>query len=75
VIKSRGIRWSEHVACMGRRICFKFLSEIWREESILVDLGADGRIILKLKKEQGVRMWIGYVWLTKELSVRLFRTR
>jgi hypothetical protein len=48
VIKSRRIRWAEHVACMGRGEVF---TGFWlggpKLRDHFEDLGVDGRIILK----------------------------
>jgi hypothetical protein len=49
MIKPRGIRWAEHVACFGGR--GEMHTGIWlrnlRERDLLVDLGVNGRIILE----------------------------
>ena len=49
VLKSRIMRWAEHVARMGdRRGIFRVLVGNLRERGYLGDQGLDGRIILKL---------------------------
>ena len=48
VIKSRGMRWAGHVACMGsRRGVYRFWWGNLRERDHLGHPGVDGRIILK----------------------------
>jgi len=48
VIKSRRMRWVQHVACMGRKEAY---TGFWwgnlRERDHLKDPGVDGRIILR----------------------------
>jgi hypothetical protein len=49
VIKSRRMRWAEHVARMGRgEVCTEFWWGNLREGDHLGDPGIDGRIILGL---------------------------
>jgi hypothetical protein len=48
VMKSRRMRWTEHVECMGnRRFAFRVLVERSGGRDHLEDLGVNGRIILK----------------------------
>jgi hypothetical protein len=48
VIKTRRMRWAVHVAYMGRgEVHAGFWSGNLRERDHFVDLGMDGRIILK----------------------------
>jgi hypothetical protein len=48
VIKSRRIRWVEHVICIGEmRNAYKILVRKPEGKSPLKDLGIDGRIILE----------------------------
>ena len=48
VIKSRSLRWAEHVARMGRvEVDTGFWWENLRENENLEDAGVDGRIILR----------------------------
>jgi hypothetical protein len=48
-IKSRTMKWAEHVACMGeRKVAYKVLLGKPEERNHLKDPGIDGRMILKL---------------------------
>jgi hypothetical protein len=48
VIKSRRMRWVEHVACMGeKRVVYRMLVGNSKERDHLEDPGVDGRIILR----------------------------
>ena len=47
VIKSKRMRWVEHMARMGERCVQGFGGEILKEREHLEDLSMDGRIILK----------------------------
>jgi hypothetical protein len=48
VIKSRIMRWAEHVACMGRgEMCTGFWWRNLRERNHLEDPDVDGRLILR----------------------------
>ena len=48
VIKSRGIRWAEHVARVGdRKVVYSVVLGRPEGKSHLEDLGIDGRIILR----------------------------
>jgi hypothetical protein len=64
VIKSRKIRWADHIARMGKR---EVHTGFWwgnlREGDHLGDPGVDGRIILKwiFKTRDGA--WTGLSWL------------
>jgi hypothetical protein len=64
VIKSRRLRWTGRVACMGRE---KVYTGLWyvnfREIHNLVDTGADGRIILKCVFKKWDRAWTGLIRL------------
>jgi hypothetical protein len=58
VIKSRRMRWVEHVARMGGgEVYTGFMWGNLRERDHLEDLGVDGRIILKWIRD--VRAWTG----------------
>ena len=49
VIKSRTMKWAEHVAYMGeRKVAYKVLLGKPEERNHLKDPGIDGRMILKL---------------------------
>jgi hypothetical protein len=47
VIKSRRMKWAEHVACMGKISATKFWSEHLKRRNHSKDLDVDGRIILE----------------------------
>jgi hypothetical protein len=57
-MKSRRMRWVEHVACMGKKEVHEGL---WwgdlRERDHLEDPGIDGRIILKWISRSGLEAW------------------
>jgi hypothetical protein len=61
VIKSRRIRWAEHVALMGeRRGVYSALVEKPEGKGLLGDPGVDGRIILRwIFRKWDVGVWIG----------------
>jgi len=61
VIKSRRMRWSGHVACMGEeKRCIWFCWGNRREGGHWGDLGVDGWIILGcISKTWDVGIWIG----------------
>jgi hypothetical protein len=66
VIKSRRMRWAEHVARMEeRRGVYRVLLGILRERDQLEDPGVDGRIILRwiFRKWWVVREMTGSMWL------------
>jgi hypothetical protein len=67
VIKSRRMRWTEHVSRMGAmRNSFKFLVGNPEGKRPLEDLGVDGRIISEwILQKQGGKMW------TEFISVRI----
>ena len=52
VIKSRRLRWADHVARMEEITAFKILTGILQERDLQENLGVDGRTILEwvLKK-------------------------
>jgi hypothetical protein len=63
VIKSRRLRWTGHVACMGE-LCTGFLWGNLRERGHWGEPGVDGRIILgwNFKKwDVGVRTGLGWL--------------
>jgi hypothetical protein len=62
-MKSRRMRWAEHVARMGavRNVCKVLVGKL-EERDYLGDIGIDGRIILKCAlKELDMRVWTGFV--------------
>jgi hypothetical protein len=65
VIKSRRMRWAQHVACMGKsRAIYSFLWGKLTEREHLGNPGVDGKIILRwifIKWDVGV--WAGSSWL------------
>jgi hypothetical protein len=65
VIKSRRIRWTGHVARMGRGGVYTgFWWGNMRERDHLGDRGVDGRIILTLIfRKWDVGVWTGSIWL------------
>jgi len=65
VIKSKRMRWAEHVACMGRGEAY---TGFWwgnlKERDHLGDPSVDGRIILRwIFRKWDVRVWTGSIWL------------
>jgi hypothetical protein len=68
LIKSRRIRWAEHVARMGeRRSTYSVMMGKVRERDHLGYPGVDGRIILKLIFSKWcVGAWTGLSWLRIE---------
>jgi len=64
VIKSRRMRWAEHVASMSEgKDVYSFLGNL-RERDHLGDPGADGRIILRcIFRKCDVGLWTGSNWL------------
>jgi hypothetical protein len=65
VIKSRRMRWTGHVARIGREEVY---TGFWwgnlRERGHLGDPGVDGRIILRwIFRKWDVRVWTGSSWL------------
>jgi len=65
VIKSRRMRWAEHVARMEeRRRCTGFWWVNLRERDHLGDPSSDGRIILRwIFRKWDVGLWTGSSWL------------
>jgi hypothetical protein len=65
VIKARRMRWARHVARMGEvRGAYNILVGRPEGRRPQEDLGVDGRIALRwVLGEQGLGMWIGFVWL------------
>jgi len=64
VIKSRRMRWAEHVARMGEeKGCIGSRWGNRRERNHWGDLGVDGWIILgRFSRRWDVRMWTGLCW-------------
>jgi hypothetical protein len=64
VIKSRRMRWTGHVACMGEgRGVYRGLVGKPEGKNHLGDPGVDGRIILRgIFSKWGVGVWIGSRW-------------
>jgi hypothetical protein len=64
VFKSRRLRWARHVVCIGgvRKV---FITEVEKHEGKRpLDLGADGRIILKyILTTQDARLWNRFIWV------------
>jgi len=65
VIKSRKIKWADHVARMGRgEACTGFRWGHLKERDRLGDPGVDGRIILRwFFRKWDVGVWTGSNWL------------
>jgi len=65
MIKSRRMRWAEHVPRMRRGEAYTgFWWENLRKRDHLEDPGVDGRIILKwIFRKWDVRAWTGSMWL------------
>ena len=65
VIKSRRMRWTGHVACMGRGKAYTgFLWGNLRERDHLENPGVNGRIILRwIFRRWDVGVWTGSSWL------------
>jgi len=64
VIKSRRVKWTEHVACMGdRRSAYRVLVGKPEGKDHLENINVDESIILKciLKKWDG-KAWTGLIW-------------
>jgi hypothetical protein len=76
LIKSRGMRWEEHVTHMGEmRNANKIFVGKPEDKSLLGRLGADGRIILRWNlKKYGVKFWTGFSWLRIGSSYRILCT-
>jgi hypothetical protein len=68
VIKSRKMRWAEHVARIGgeRRVQGFWWGNL-RERDHLGDAGVDGKIILRrIFRKWEVELWTGMRWLRTE---------
>ena len=67
MIKSRRMRWTGHVARMGREeACKRFSWENLKERDHMEVLGVDGRIILRwIFRKCDMRTWAGSMWLRK----------
>jgi len=65
VIKSMGMRWSEHVARMGEmEMRTQFLSGSLKGRDHSEDLGIDGKIILEcILGEWCGKVWTVLIWL------------
>jgi hypothetical protein len=65
VIKSRRMRWAEHVALMGeRRGVYRVLVGKPEGKNHLEDPGVDGRaILICILRNSDVRVWNGSSWL------------
>jgi hypothetical protein len=67
VIKSKIIRWTEHVACMGKgEACIRFWCGNLRERDHWGDPGVDGRIILRWIFRKWDVVWTGLSWVRKK---------
>jgi hypothetical protein len=73
MIKSRRMKWEEHVALTGEKInAFKVLVGKQKKRDHFKVLSVDDRVIVKLMlKKQGGRVWTGFSWLRKGNSVIL----
>ena len=67
VIKSKRMRWAEHVARTGRgEVYTGFWWGNLRERDHMGDSGLDGRIILKWTfRKWDVAVWTGWRWLKR----------
>jgi hypothetical protein len=77
VIKSRRMKWAEHVARMGEIInAYNILVGKPEGKTQLEDLGVDGYTILEwvLGKQSG-KMWTGCIWLMTGTSRGALLTR
>jgi hypothetical protein len=64
VIRSRRMRWAEHVAHIERgEVYTGFWWETLRESGYLEDPGPDGRILIKIFRKWDVKVWTGSSWL------------
>jgi hypothetical protein len=65
VMKSRLMRWADHVARIGdQKVHTGFGLGNLSERDHLEDPSIDGRVILKLiLKKEDVKAWIGLIWL------------
>jgi hypothetical protein len=65
VIRSRRVRWAEHVSCMGdRRVAYMILVGDLMERDLLEDPAIDGSVILQwIFKKWAGQAWISLYWL------------
>jgi hypothetical protein len=64
IIKSRRIRWADHVARMGEKRNDIFFLESLKGRNHVEDLGVDGRIVKNwILGKLVLRVWVGLIWL------------